>query len=197
MADSLYLSLWYPSFAPEEMLARATMVMRQFPFSSIETGIVYVSAHPISWIEPTIFEQRLRPPMAPDAASESVAEFAHDDFAITFECYWDLWAPNVEGNEWVMQPIKTTFIVHGTEFEDGEFKERGHIEVDFGLDFPFLYEEVGLSAEDADKVRANVAKLVNFTQKVEETTNLTGRVLWSESEENLAQKLISRLQQIQ
>ena len=197
MADSLYLSLWFPTFTPEEMLARATMVMRQFPFSTTEPGVVYVSAHPIDWTEPTIFEQRLRPPMPPDAASESVSEFAHDDFAITFECYWDLWAPNVEGNSWVMQPIKATFIVYGTEFEDGVFKERGHIEVDFGLDFPFLYEELGLSPEDADKVRTNVAKLVSFTQKIEETTNLTGRVLWSESEENLAQKLISRLQQIQ
>src|SRR3954469_13191532 len=161
MADSLYLSLWYPSFAPEEMLARATMVMRQFPFSTTEQGIVYVSAHPISWTEPTIIEQRLRPPMAPDAAAESVSEFAHDDYAITFECYWDLWAPNVEGTQWVMQPIKASIIVYGTDFEDGVFRERGHVEVDFGLDFPFLYEEADLSEVDAEKVRANVAKLVS------------------------------------
>jgi hypothetical protein len=40
----------------------------------------------------------------------------------------------------------------------------------------------------------NVQKLVNFTTAVEKNTGISGRVLWSESEENLAQKLIARLQ---
>jgi hypothetical protein len=32
---------------------------------------------------------------------------------------------------------------------------------------------------------------------VEKNTGLSGRILWSESDENLAQKLISRLQRVQ
>jgi len=36
--------------------------------------------------------------------------------------------------------------------------------------------------------------LVEFTAKMESNSGATGRLLWSESEENLAQKLISRLQ---
>ena len=36
-----------------------------------------------------------------------------------------------------------------------------------------------------------------FTIAVEKNCGITGRVLWSESEENLAQKLISRLQKVQ
>src|SRR5690348_12958864 len=34
MADPLYLNLWFPSFEPQEMLPRALMVIRLFPFSA-------------------------------------------------------------------------------------------------------------------------------------------------------------------
>jgi hypothetical protein len=46
-------------------------------------------------------------------------------------------------------------------------------------------------------VKTNVAKLIGFTHKLEATCNLRGRILWSESDENLAQKLIARLQRVQ
>jgi len=46
-------------------------------------------------------------------------------------------------------------------------------------------------------VRANVQKLVEFTSAVEKNSGASGRLLWSESEENLAQKLINRLQKVQ
>jgi hypothetical protein len=83
------------------------------------------------------------------------------------------------------------------EFEERVFEQEGHIEVDFGLDTPFLYEELQLTPEGETRVLANVHKLVDFTNKVEKNTGTSGRLLWSESEENLAQKLISRLQKVQ
>jgi hypothetical protein len=41
-----------------------------------------------------------------------------------------------------------------------------------------------------------VLKLVEFTQRVEKNAGVRGRLLWSESEETLAQKLIARLQKV-
>jgi hypothetical protein len=46
-------------------------------------------------------------------------------------------------------------------------------------------------------MRANIAKLVAFSAAVEKNCAVSGRVLWSESEANLAQKLIAKLQQTQ
>jgi hypothetical protein len=46
-------------------------------------------------------------------------------------------------------------------------------------------------------VRANVQKLVEFTGAAEKNSGASARLLWSESEENLAQKLIARLQKVQ
>jgi hypothetical protein len=47
------------------------------------------------------------------------------------------------------------------------------------------------------RIKANVHKLVTFTTAVENNCGISGRVLWSESEDNLAQKLIERLQRVQ
>lgn len=114
-----------------------------------------------------------------------------------FEAYWDLWVPSADGEQWTMQPSQVKFSAHGTEFDDGFFQEAGHVEVDFGLDTPFLYEGVALTAPVEEKVRANVQKLVEFVTQVEKGSGTTARLLWSESEENLAQKLIARLQRVQ
>ena len=48
MPDSLYLSLWFPSLDPEEMLPRMISVLKQCPFSSLEPGVKYAAAHPIA-----------------------------------------------------------------------------------------------------------------------------------------------------
>jgi len=46
-------------------------------------------------------------------------------------------------------------------------------------------------------VRANVQLLVDYINRVERNIGAETRLLWSESDENLAQKLISRLQKVQ
>jgi hypothetical protein len=89
------------------------------------------------------------------------------------------------------------FVVHGVQFDEGIYADDGHIEVDFGLDTPFLLEGLRLSSANEEHVRVNVAKLVAFTIAVQNHCKLSGRVLWSESENNLAQKLIAQLQQVQ
>ncbi len=57
MADSLYLSIWFPSFRDAEMMSRAVGVLRQFPFSTLREGITYLSVHPVAWTEPTVLER--------------------------------------------------------------------------------------------------------------------------------------------
>ncbi len=199
MADSLNLSLWFPTFHEAEMVPRATSVMRQFLFSAVREGITYLSVHPVAWSEPTVLERRFDPGISPEEAAEIAGEFAHDDFALVFEAFWDLWVPNDEetGDAWVQRPVAVRFITHGVQFDEGIYVDDGHIEVDFGLDTPFLFEGLQLSSANEEHVRFNVAKLVAFTLAVQNNCGLSGRVLWSESESNLAQKLIAQLQQVQ
>jgi hypothetical protein len=199
MADSLYLSLWFPAFELPEILPRTVSVLQQLPFSPARPGVTYAAVHPVSWAEPTILERRFVPGVPPEQAAGAVADFLHDDYAYVFEAYWDLWSPvpgaNMAGAEpWQLEPSLIRAVAHGLEFEENAAAASGHIQIDFGVDTPFLHEEVALTVEAENRVRSNVQALVEFTAKVEKNSGATGRLLWSESEENLAHKLINRLQ---
>jgi len=199
MADSLYLSLWFPNFDEAEILPRTVSVLRQIPFSPARQGVTYSAIQPVSWSEPTILERRYRPGVSPEEAAAEVAEFLHDDYAYIFEAYWDLWSPpeGAQKEKWLLEPSLVRLTAQGLEFEERAAEQTGHIQLDFGLDTSFLHEEVEFTAEAERNVRSNVQKLVEFTAQVEKNAEATGRLLWSESEENLAQKLINRLQRVQ
>ena len=197
MADALFLNLWFPSFAEAEMMPRALSLLRQFPASTARPGISYLAVHPVSWSEPTVIERRFRPGLDPEPAIAIATEFLHSDYAYVFESCWDLWAPGLDDLEWVLAPREVKFIVHGSEFDDHAYQQAGHVQVDFGLDTPFLFEERKLTPATETRVKANVQRLIAFTSAVEKNCGISGRVLWSESEGNLAKKLIERLQRVQ
>lgn len=197
MADPLYLSLWFASFEEPEMMAHMLSVLRQFPFSPQQPGITNVALHPVSWNEATILEKKFRTGITPEEAVLLAADLLHEDYAYVFDAYWDLWTPASESQQWSLQPSQVRFIAHGLEFDEKAAEHEGHIQVDFGLDTPFLQEDLSLTGEAEMRVRSNIHKLVDFTNKVEKNSGASARLLWSESEENLAQKLIARLQKVQ
>jgi hypothetical protein len=197
MSDQLYLSLWFPRFEEQDMLRHAASVMRQFAFSEQRSGVTYVALHPHSWSEPTVFEKRFEPPVAPEEAAAVVQEFLQHDYACVFSAFWDLWMPDPHSGSWHLLPAMVKFVVQGESFEEDTSEETGQIQVEFGLDTPFLYEDQRAHDEADNRVRSNIQKLVEFTIKIEKNSGATGRVLWSESEDNLAQKLIQRLQKVQ
>jgi hypothetical protein len=197
MPDSLYLSLWFPDFTGPAMLPHVMAVLQQFPFSAQRPGITYLAVQPVSWNEASILERRFVPGIEPAESIVVAADLIHDDYAYVFDAYWDLWMPDQAGREWQLLPSLVKFIVQGEEFDDGVQQQTGHIQIDFGPDAPFLQENIELTDEAQIKVRANVAKLVEFTVKAEKNTRSQARLLWSESGDNLAQKLISRLQKVQ
>ncbi len=197
MADSLYLSLWFPSFDTDEMLPHALSVMRQFPFSAEHPGISYLAVHPVSWNEPTTLERRFVPSVPPEEAVQAAFDLLHEDYAYEFEASWDLWLLSDNGAQWIPKPSVVRFVVRGADFDDGAAQQEGQIQIDFGMDSPFLQEQVELTAKAESSIHENVQKLVEFTGKLEKTSGANARLLWSESEENFAQKLIARLQKVQ
>ena len=178
------------------MLPHIHAVLQQFPFSERRPGITYVAIQPVSWNEPSILERRFAPGISPEQAMLIAADLVHDDYAYTFEAYWDLWTPDKDGR-WQLVPSLVTFTPQGEEFEEGIHHETGHLQIDFGLDSLFVQENVALTDETQAKIRDNVLKLIEFTKKIEIKTRASSRRLWSESDETLPQKLIARLQKVQ
>ena len=154
-------------------------------------------------------------------AVAEATEQLHDDMAYEFEMRWNLWSPEVDPNRpshpdidpdidqddnyaaldtlWKPQAATVRILGLGPRFDDASFEQNGHIRVDFGLDTPWLAETLEDEEldEDATKhIQQNVEKLLAFTLSVEKNSGISSRLLWTESGEPLAQKLIDRLQRL-
>ena len=197
MPDPLYLSLWFSDFSGPAMLPHMLSVLQQFPFSEQRPGITYVAIQPVSWNEASVLERRFSPGITTQEAVVVAADLVHDDYAYTFDVYWDMWTLDPNG-KWSLIPSQVKVIAQGEEFEEGIQQETGHIQIDFGLDSLFVQESAELTDESQARIRENVLlRLIEFTKKLEMHTRSASRRLWSESDESLPQKLIARLQRVQ
>jgi hypothetical protein len=152
-------------------------------------------------------------------AVAEATEQLHDDMAYEFEMRWKLWSPEGIDTQppapgidiypqfesvaldplWKLQPATVKILGFGPQFDDASFEQNGHIRVDFGLDTPWLAET--LEDEQLDEaatkhIQQNVEMLLAFTLSVEKNCSISSRLLWTESGEPLAQKLIDRLQRV-
>jgi len=198
MADRLYLSLWFPNFRLPALAPALVSVLKQF------TGRVHAAAaYPISWNE-TPFYQRIYEEdevqeSTPERAVAEATQILHDDFAYEFELKWDLWVAETVGGldpTWKLEPVIVRVVGFGPHFDEGAYEQNGQVRVDLGLDTPFLLEEIELDQLGAEYVKRNVQKLVEVTNAIQEHCGISSRLLWSESGENLAHKLIARLQRV-
>ncbi len=203
MADQLYLSLWFPNFRLAGLAPALVSVIRQFGTVAGSSRVVAATAYPISRTEAPayqrVYSENELEESIPELAVAAATELLHDDFAYEFDLVWELWTPEVGGGldpVWRKQPSRVTVIGFGPEFDDGSYEQNGHIRIDFGIDAPFLQEEVDLDRLSAARIQENVQMLVDFTNAVQEHCGISSRLLWSESGENLAQKLIERLQRV-
>ena len=220
MADQLYLSLWYPNFRFADLPAAMLGVLGQFARVSGLPRVAAAAAYPVSFTEPPVYQRVYvldqRAAETPDTAASHIApavaeamELLHEDTAYEFEMEWRLWTP--EGGEegfdvvWRQQPFRVKFLGFGPEFDDATFEQNGQIRVDFGLDTPWVFDEDVESdayADDAAReeaakhIRLNVEMLLAFTLSVEKHCGISSRLLWTESGEPLAEKLIARLQRL-
>lgn len=203
MADQLYLSLWYPNFRLEGLPGALVSVLRQLAAAGGASGVTAASVYPISWQEAPAFQRLYRGTdvgaAPPEEAVAQATEMLHDDFAYEFEVQWDLWAPESDAGLdtlWREQPRPVRVLGYGPEFDQGAYEQNGHIRIDLGPDTPFVQEEVALDREAAGRVQANIAKLIAVTHAIQANTPVSSRLLWSESGESLASKLIARLQRL-
>jgi hypothetical protein len=203
MADRLYLSLWFPNFRLPALAPAIVSVLKQFGGAGRTPRVHAAAAYPISWNEAPfyqrIYEEDEVQESTPDQAVAEATQMLHDDFAYEFELKWELWVAETVGGldpTWKQEPVIVRVVGFGPEFDEGAYEQNGQVRVDFGLDTPFLLEELDLDQVGAEYVKRNVQKLVEITNLIQENCGISSRLLWSDSGENLAQKLIARLQRV-
>jgi hypothetical protein len=110
---------------------------------------------------------------------------------------------------WKLRPHTVRILGFGPTFDIAGYEQNGHLLVDFGLDTPWVPDEPSpeqLEDEDRDDplvdqeaqlhIQQNIEKLLAFTLLVEKKCGISSRLLWTESGEPLAEKLIARLQRV-
>ena len=104
---------------------------------------------------------------------------------------------------WKLRTHTVRILGFGPSFDVAGYEQNGHILVDFGLDTPWVpepepdaIEDQPLDEEAQIHIQQNVEKLLAFTLLVEKNCGISSRLLWTESGEPLAEKLIARLQRV-
>ena len=200
MADTLYLSLWYPNLRLAGLSEKLTAVLATFARHGGEPRVYSATVWPVNWSESPAFQRvygHRERGVDPRQAVEDALELLHDDYAYEFQIEWSLWefeaaAAGLDAR-WVRQPRLVRVTGYGPLFDDGAYEQDGHIRIDFGSDAPFLDEEIELDSTAARHVEENVRQLVELTTAAEKESGATARLLWSELGESLAQRLAARL----
>lgn len=207
MADQLFLSLWYPNFRTASLPAALLGVLRQFTLiDAVEGGTVRIHAatvYAIDWSEAPVYgrvyEEDEGEEARPEQAIPEATERLHEDFAYEFELAWELWRPSSEAGldpVWRKSPSLVRVTAFGPEFDERTYETNGQVRLALGLDAPFLEEDLELDPEASKHVQQNIAQLVALVRSIERNCGVSSRILWSESGESLAEKLIARLQQV-
>jgi len=200
MADTLYLSLWYPNLRLAGLAEKLIEVLGAFAKHGGESRVYSATVWPVSWRESPVLQRVYghgERGADPRLAVEDALELLHEDYAYEIQIGWSLWEfePASAGLDarWVKEPRMVRVTGYGPLFDEGAYEQEGHIRIDFGSDAPFLDEELELDSDTAKHVEENVRQLVELTTAVEKESGATARLLWSELGESLAQRLATRL----
>jgi hypothetical protein len=218
MADQLYLSLWFQNFRFEALPAAVVGVLRQFARISGLPRVAAAAVYPVSFSEPPVYQRvyvlDTRAEEGTDTSASIIenavaeaTELLHEDSAYEFEMKWQLWTheAGAAGLDplWKLAPATVKFLAFGPEFDDQTFEQNGQIRADFGLDTPWIFDEdddlyadEDAKAEAGKHIKENVEMLLAFTLSVEKHCGISSRLLWTESGEPLAEKLVARLQRL-
>jgi hypothetical protein len=110
MADTLYLSLWYPNLRLDALPDKLIAVLGAFAAHGGEAKVYSATVWPVSWNEAPVFERvygRIAPALGgeipnqapgaePREAVEEATELLHDDYAYEFQIGWSLWELETE-----------------------------------------------------------------------------------------------------
>ena len=204
MADTLYLSLWYPNLLLDSLGEKLVQVLGAFAAHGGEPRVYSATVWPVDWGEAPVFQRIYghgERGVEPRQAVSDAVEVLHDDYAYEFQIGWSLWELEARGPgldatavpRWVREPRLVRVTGYGPLFDEGAYEQDGHIRIDFGPDSPFLEEDAELNVVGARHIEENVRQLVELTAAVEKASGATARLLWSELGESLAQRLAARL----
>jgi len=198
-------------------LERFREFLETVPYSASRPGLSYLKIRAVNDSQSPVLEQDLRvTPLDASQIVEIAREQLHSDCSYEVGCFWDLATMDPSSGESMLGPQALEIICRGEDYEDGLWRERGHLEAQLGFEHLFT-GHAGLlgsypsgsaqpqSPEEArfletmawpenldkyqEKTRENIRKLLNWVRRIEQTVPVERAWLWSEGEENFEARL--------
>jgi len=216
MANQSYLSVWCKNFDEDQMLDQFGAFLATVPFSATKPGFTYFMVRAVDASEAPLLEHDLRAvPLDASGIIEIAQDYRHSDCSFEVRANWDLWLFDATTAKSKLEPRPLEIFCHGEDYDDGFWRDNGHIEVDFGFEHLFT-GHAGLlgirraaraaeSPEEArfleamawpenlqvyqEKTRENIRKLLDWVRQIEKAVPVERIRLWSEGEENFELRL--------
>lgn len=185
MPDPLYLSLWLRDFGADNALGRFEEALRLVPFSRLRPGLSAVRIYAIEFAEPPALEQALNPGAGVEDAIALCREFENPDCAYLVDAYWEQWKYS---DGWKLGPgrISLTCFAPGFENEEGD-----HLRIELGSEASYLPR--GGDPESVRAARSNLQSVLRLAKEIRETLPVEKERLWTESDENFAERVEAAL----
>jgi hypothetical protein len=217
MANQAYLSIWLKEFTEENMLERFGDFLGTVPFSAKQPGFTHLEIRAVDSTETPVYEQDLRSfPLDAAGILELAKDYVHDDCSCDVRSHWDLWVFEGEPLASQQAPQSIELLCNGEAYDDGFWKDNGHLEVSFGFEHLFtghggvlgirqIARPASQNQEERDflesmakpanlllyqeKTRENIKALFDWVRRIEKALPVAKLRLWSEGEENFEARL--------
>lgn len=189
MADPLFLSVWLTGYSPLALTIYFQKILEVFPFSKLQLGSV-LRVYAVSFHEVPVYEGFIDTEMDPSEAASVVQEFIYDDCCIQLETKWDLYQWD---GTWELKPSRVFIEVYGPKFErdiPNPLNDAEPICIELGPEMLFLPQP---KSDQLRPVQSNIRSILHFADDLQGVLAVERRLLWSETEDNFAERLASFL----
>lgn len=217
MANHAFASFWCRNFSEETMVDRFGEFVSTAPFSTAHRGFTKFVIRAVDPSESPVAEHDLRAqPLEAAELVELAREYLHGDIAFETRAYWDLWTYEMSTGRWQLQPQPLELFCYGEEYDEGAWRETGHLHADIGFEHLFTGHAGLLGARRQaaappqhpaeqefltamarpeslrayhEKTQENIRKLLHWASQVEAAAPIEQFRLWSEGEENFEARM--------
>jgi len=182
MADRLYLSLWLERHSAMNMHRNFAVALRNFPFST-QSPQCYFRVSAVDPTEPALLEQVYELPTQFKVLTDDMEKWRSSDICFEVEAFWDLWQNLPEG--WRLKPTRVNLFFFGPEYPS---ERNESILAELGIESLFL----PLDSDDASILhyyQSNIKSLLRLNAEWSDAVAVKDRRLWSESPQNLMERL--------
>jgi hypothetical protein len=149
VANHAYLSVWLRDASESNLLQDFQRFLATIPFSETRPGFTELVVRAIDPAESPLMERDLRAADVDAAAvAAMIAEQLHSDSSYEVGAWWDLWTFDISTAKWQLQPQPLLIICNGDEYDGGNAREVGNIQVDLGFEH-FFTGHTGLLGDSA------------------------------------------------